>query len=402
MRIAGLFFCCVLLADCSRMTGFSPPPGDAPGQYAPAQHRAPAGIFKTLHNFEGSPDDGATPQAGLIHALGVLYGTTSEGGSQDGACASFGCGTVFAITPSGVEHALYRFQSSPDGASPEGDLVSIGGALYGTTEYGGANCNQTGCGTLFKVSLDGTESVLHSFGSGADGYFPQGGLLAIRQTLYGTTTGGNGAVFQADTLGDERILYAFNGGANDGAGPLGDLIAANGNLYGTTHAGGTQDVGTIFEVSRSGQERVLHSFDYHTDGGDPLAGLVALNGVFYGTTSEGGKYGKGTVFAVTPSGRVHVVHNFEGYAKGDGAYPYASLVVAKGALYGTTRGGGTTGGGTVFEVDALGPERVVYNFDFAPHGRHPFARLLLLGKELYGTTCYGGTGKGGTVFRVSE
>jgi uncharacterized repeat protein (TIGR03803 family) len=80
------------------------------------------------------------PQAELVNVRGTLYGTTSAGGSSRN-CGSGGCGTVFSITPGGIEKVLYSFGSSPDGYWPEAGLIDVGGTLYGTTAFGGSNRN---------------------------------------------------------------------------------------------------------------------------------------------------------------------------------------------------------------------------------------------------------------------
>lgn len=393
-RIAGALCCGILLGGCAHAA--------APSslQFAPAA--VPDNIvYKQLYAFRGAPDDGANPQAGVIPVFGALYGTTYAGGSNTGSCAKTGCGTIYEIAPSGDERVLYRFRGAPDGANPPAELISANDELYGTTEYGGTHCSKGGCGTLFELSVDGKERIIHSFGNGTDGFYPQAGLLELGGALYGTTTGNHGAVFKATTSGGETVLHQFQGAPKDGADPLGDLIAASGNIYGTTRTGGAANTGTLFEMAPSGGERVIHSFDFSKDGGYPMAGLLSAGGTLYGTASAGGPNNRGTVFAVTASGNVRVVHSFKGYPKGDGAYPYAGLIAYKGTLYGTTRGGGTNGDGTIFSLKPTGEEHVLYNFTVAPNGTQPYARLLQLNGVLYGTTRLGGKSSDGTVFRIS-
>jgi len=140
---------------------------------------------------------------------GNLYGTTSDGGSPSATCPN-GCGTVFKVTPSGVTTSLYSFGVSPvDGQRPSGALVlASDGNFYGTTAAGGSpnpNCKSVnGCGTLYKITADGTETVLYSFGtSPSDGIGPSGALLqASDGSLYGTTASGGstgaGTVFKLE------------------------------------------------------------------------------------------------------------------------------------------------------------------------------------------------------------
>jgi uncharacterized repeat protein (TIGR03803 family) len=306
-----------------------------------------------LHSFKGGTD-GSYPQAGLLNFGGTLYGTTDEGGAD--CSINVGCGTVFSITTSGTEKVLYRFKNDPDGAFPYAGLVNVKGTLYGTTEAGGVDkCNMgVSCGTVFSVTTHGKEKVLHSFGSSGDGANPYyGALLNVKGTLYGTTR---------------------NGGAN-----------SCGSQYNYSNCG------TVFSITTSGTETVLYSFKVPPDDGvHPIAGLVNVNGILYGTTYFGGSTGYGTVFSITTSGAEKLLHSFKGY--GDGAYPFAGLANVKGTLYGTTFGGGVYGPGAVFSITPSGKEKVLYSFQGDPDGADPVAGLLYVKSTLYGTTYFGGSG----------
>src|SRR5207253_5645914 len=144
-------------------------------------------------------------------AAGNLYGTTTSGGNF-GHCGTDGCGTVFKLTPSGTETLLYRFLGTPDASYPYGLVRDAAGNLYGTTLGGGAY----GFGAVFKVTPSGEETVLHSFNLPPDGFIPVGVLvLDAAGNLYGTTTGGGfyglGTVFKLTPSGKETILYSFAG-----------------------------------------------------------------------------------------------------------------------------------------------------------------------------------------------
>ncbi len=125
-------------------------------------------------------------------------------------------------------------------------------------------------------------------------------------------------------------------------------------LFGTTTGGGTYGGGTVFSVTSSDAETVLHSFGEGTDGKTPAAGLVAVGGPLYGTTAAGGAYGYGTLFSIDSSGAENELHSF-GYGS-DGKVPMAPLTYVNGGLYGTTQFGGSGSGscpstcppGTVF------------------------------------------------------
>ncbi len=145
----------------------------------------------------------------------------------------------------------------------------------------------------------------------------------------------------------------------------------------------------------------IYSFKSGVDGANPISGLTEINGTFYGTTYGGGTSGGwGTVFKVSPDGAEHVIYKFK--ANSDGAHPYAGLTGVNGTLYGTTYQGGAGGNGTVFKVSTSGVERVLYSFKGGNDGVYPYGRLIADGGQLYGTTYTGGGGYGwGIVFRVS-
>jgi uncharacterized repeat protein (TIGR03803 family) len=231
--------------------------GNGPG-YGTVFSMTPSGRKRVLHAFAGGRD-GADPTAGLTDIGGTLYGTTSAGGSTN--CAG-GCGTVFKLVPGGIQ-VVYRFQGGSDGAAPEAALVGIDGKIYGTTSAGGTGgCSGqsplAGCGTVFKMTPAGAETVVYSFVGGNDGYVP-GSLTAVGHVLYGTTgagggsrscSGGCGTVFKITEQGRETVLHAFQGG--DGAYPAygAKLLSEAGSLYGTTKSGGTSSsgTGTVFRV----------------------------------------------------------------------------------------------------------------------------------------------------------
>ena len=169
--------------------------------------------------------DGEWPSASLIDVKGTLYGTTVFGGADaDGA--------VFAVNQdTGAETVLYSFCSQGsggnclDGELPEASLIEVNGTLYGTTAWGGSG----GDGTVFSIDMStGVETVLHNFAGGADGAYIQTGLIEVKDALYGTAYdggtgcgghGGCGIVFSVDlNTGAETILHTFGIGA-DGASP---------------------------------------------------------------------------------------------------------------------------------------------------------------------------------------
>jgi uncharacterized repeat protein (TIGR03803 family) len=318
---------------------------------------------KTVWGFDGT--NGAQPSAGLIsNSSSVLFGTTSAGVTHGG-------GDVFDLYKSGgtwFSAPLWAFPGkSGDGANPTCDLImDSSGNLYGTTQTGGAH----GYGTVFELSSGDTETVLHSF-DGYDGIVPVAGVLMDSSgNLYGTTfyggnstlCGGNGCgtVFELTQSGGvwtESVLHKFGNGS-DGIYPQGVLFRdSKGALYGTTLEGGASGgYGTVFKVYKSSgvwKEKVLHAFAGGSDGANPVGGLRASGtSAYYGTAEYGGANKKGVVFKLTYSGGVWnktTLHSFG--AGSDGALPYDQVILDKsGNIYGTTYSGGAYGYGTVWEV----------------------------------------------------
>jgi uncharacterized repeat protein (TIGR03803 family) len=379
--------------------------------------------YQTIYSFaeSGKSNDGDRPLANLVEVSGLLYGTTQIGGTTNAACA-LGCGTVYRVSTSGEERVIYRFKGRSDGAGPVAGLIVLNGALVGTTSGGGTGSACTGgCGTVFEVSTDGkSEEVLHSFTGGKDGADPVAGLTAIGGVLYGTTqyggrvrhlcSSGCGTVFRVSSSGAESVLYRFTGG-RDGAYPVAALLVQSGELYGTTQYGGVPTsfcetgCGTIFKLSTAGRKTMIYNFKYTTSSGDgafPAAALIAMSGELYGTTIGGGEYGDGSVFeADASSGAESVLHSFECcMTVKDGLYPIAPLRAVKGVLYGTTYKGGTSNRGIVFVVTTSGAESIPHEFTGKPDGAAPQAGLIFANGALYGTTTDGGTVSEGTVFKL--
>jgi uncharacterized repeat protein (TIGR03803 family) len=426
----------------------------------PCPGAAQAVAYATLYSFQGSPD-GVNPQGALvIGTAGALFGTTVAGGTSQ-------LGTVFVMRPirgssEWKDRVLHSF-SGLDGQSPSNLVSSGAGALYGTTSGGGAG---GGGGVIYELaprfpaSDSWTERVLHNFPDrfhDPSNVTPNELLIGPLGTLFTTTQGQsiNGlsgglvialappATPEADWT--EFQLYSF--GEPQGELPVAGVVFEGGSLFGTTFFGGGGECGcgNVYELTppttpdAAWTETILHTF---TIGGPPFDGedraaplTIGPGGVPYGTTEYGGsgncatgifQIACGTVFQLTPPAEAggawseSVLYSF-GTASGDGAIPVAGLVRAtSGALYGTTKSGGTStsacsgnddtvpGCGTVFELrppttpGGSWTERVLHSFTGENgDGAVPVAALVLSSSGiLYGTTSGGGTSGNGTVFAV--
>jgi uncharacterized repeat protein (TIGR03803 family) len=311
-----------------------------------------------------------------------------------------------------------------NGANPKSVtlLQAIDGNLYGTTAGGGstANCS-AGCGTIFKISLDGKLKTLHNFCDQPDcteGMNPQAGLIQAKDgNFYGTTLGGgahggNGTVFKMTPAGMVTTIYSFCAMQNcpDGYSPYAALVqGADGNLYGTTSAGGMKDSGTVFKITPAGELTTLYCFCMKqpdcADGSNPVAELTqGADGSLYGMTSQGGS-GSGTIFKITSSGALTTIYTFCSKAHcTDGGNPKGGLIQASdGSFYGTTFAGGTGNAGTIFKVTAQGALATIFSFcTGCAAGGTPYSTLAQgTDGSFYGTAYYGGAKGQGTAFKLT-
>lgn len=331
--------------------------------------------------------DGYGPEAGLaMDTNGNLYGTTSDGGLSN--CPnSFGCGTVFELSPpakSGGSWELsvlyslcqdYSNNTCMDGTTPASQVaVDPSGNVYGTTTFGGTADR----GVVFELSGGPSgwfETVLHSFcaaGNGnicPDGSFPYAGVtIDSLGNLYGTTKEGGssgqvggGTIYKLSPGSEgwtEEVLFASHQPFPYGSSPIANVsIDGHGNFYTTGSAGGLVNAGSVVKASPSGgtsRSFVFNGFN----GSFPAAGVLLHGGALYGTTaraenSQGNQVGN--VFKIEMSGNETVLYTFCQMTNcSDGDQPVAALVADQsGNLYGTAEAGGIGGFGgygVVFEV----------------------------------------------------
>jgi len=369
---------------------------------------SPAQTTFTTVNFNGSIGGASPYLTSLIQgANGNIYGTATGGGTYDN-------GTIFQVTPAGVLKNIYSFcfrTNCLDGSDPLGTLLESGGELYGATSGGGAHLE----GTIFKTTLAGKMTTLHSFAGGTtDGAYPQAGLVSYNGDFYGTTSRGgandDGTVFKITPGGKLTTLYSFCSQTNcaDGSYPTAGLLQVGGNFYGTTvYYGAHGDGGTIFEITPEGTLTTLYSFcsqAHCTDGGYPYGSqLIEVGGNLYGTTAYGGGNSEGTVFELTSGGTLTTLYSFCSQTKcTDGSIPYGGIIQATdGNFYGTTCCGGANNWGTVFKLTPGGTLTTAKSFN-GVQGGEPFGGLLQAGNgDFFGATEYGGSRLIGVVFKLS-
>jgi uncharacterized repeat protein (TIGR03803 family) len=400
-----------------------------PGIFALGFMAAPASAatFATIYGFAGG---GANPVGvPLLGDDGALYGTTANGG------ASYS-GAVYRLVPpasagaSGTGSVIYSFAGGTDGQEPLGNLHKDGkGNLYGTTYLGGAD----NFGTVYEISPPvspggtWTKTTLYQFTDGSDGANPRAGLTGCGSALCGITTGVYGVAGSYGTVfaltrptktqpsWQLSSIYNFAAG-DDGSAPYARLLHdKSGNLFGTAsgYLGGTGNAfGLTPPASAGGQwtHTVLHDFPFGSDGYTPLGGLIAdADGALYGTTVGGGTNNGGTVFRLTPpaSGQTlwteDILASFPAGTAPEGAPAFGP----GGLLYVTASGGGINGYGSVLALKrsrtgaAPWTVSVVHNFAGGADGENPVAGFAKVNGVLYGSTT-GGNDTAGTVFMISN
>jgi uncharacterized repeat protein (TIGR03803 family) len=350
----------------------------------------PDGVITVLHTFEIGGDTVNTEGFGATSLLeasdGNFYGVCLNGGQ-------YGNGTIFKLTKAGTYTLLYTFPTDyahgndvVSGVIPNSLIQGADGALYGTALSGGPNINgHYSVGTLFRITLDGTFRVIHTFPSspagatlgnpegadpislvqGTDGNF-YGTTVYSAFTGGGTTATGNGTIFSVTPDGTLTTLHNFAADGSEGINPYGPLTAGpDGSFYGTTAAYGIVGspafndktfYGNFYKISSTGNFQVLYTFTGGTDGASPGPDLtLGSDGKFYGSTRYAGNTtgcsqtsGCGVIYQMLPSGTENVVHSFLGGT--DGGVPFGPMVqLNDGSFFGTVvgdyAGGGMSPGG---------------------------------------------------------
>ena len=369
-----------------------------------------------LYNFTGGVD-GADPFAGLtVDQAGNFYGVAAAGGVQTcGVNGLVGCGTAFVLqrSASGWRFTtLYDFAGGSDGFSPGELSFGPGGAMYGSTEYGGAG----GSGIVFRLQPPlgpcktalcyWTKTTLYGFSGGQDGNLPSGVVADSAGNLYGTTylggTYNGGTVFELSHASGgwtKSVVYSF-GGPNDGLYPSSGVVFDRlGNLYGVTYYGGTGTYGTLYQLKRNGTgwtETVIDNFtssgvEGSGPDGDPI---FDASGNLYMTNTNGGINGGGTVVKFTPSGNqwmMNVIYSFLYESS-----PDALSMDSQGNLYGILSYTNDERG-SIFKLTPSANGWVytdLHDFTGYADGQRPGGPLIINSAgNVFGTAAFGGSGR---------
>jgi len=376
--------------------------------------------FQVLRSFGFTNAMGVSPQSRLIEGTdGFLYGTASAQNTEPGR--------LFRINKNGGGYTLLHHFGNHEnnGIAPNGVIEGHDGALYGTTMG-----SRGGAGIVYRISAGGADfEILYNFTSGGDGPEYPGSALVQGSDgmLYGTTqfggASGQGTIFRIGTNGtDFKMLWSFGSNAGDGLRPETALIeATDGMLYGTTSAGGAHNEGTLFRLSKTGDDYVvLRSFGQTIhDGKAPRAGLLeASDGKLYGTCERGGADPLQLTAKTTPSftndsGTVfHIAKDGSGYQvlyrfglRTAAQYPRCEVIEGEdGLLYGTVAAGGIgQAQGAVFRMNKTGDDfSLLHSFPLYGDARNPGIALLRASDGLlYGGTSSGGFHEAGAIYRLA-
>jgi uncharacterized repeat protein (TIGR03803 family) len=355
---------------------------DAPGVIFEFDPASPVFIHK--QDFDGT--NGAIPYGSLTLSGGKFYGMTSEGGAYGSGPGTYGYGVIFELDP--VTNTFTKkidFNGTLKGASPYGSLTLCGGKLYGMTSLGGVSSK----GVIFEwdpVTTTFTKKI--DFDGTAKGAYPNGSLTLSGGKFYGMTNGGgangHGVIFEWDPVTD---IYTkkFDFGGTNGADPSGSLTLSSGKFYGMTYGGGGTGgnaKGVIFEWDPV-TNIYTKKFNFTGTNGaypgtDPLGSLTLSDGKLYGMTQFGGANDLGVIFEWDPATNTYIdkIDFYGTDVPYNGSYPWGSLTLSGGKLYGMTSGGGATDQGVIFKWDPVSDEFNIL-IDFTDNGFSPYYTQLL-------------------------
>lgn len=337
----------------------------------------------TLYSYVGSSNtNGAAPVWIMESSDGNYYGITRIAGDNVGD----GAGVIYKFNPTTLEYSvLHRFNGYDGQFSRYGKLVQIGNTLYGNSELGGTNSsNLTGYGTIYKINLDGTGfKVIVDFTvpgtSNILGGIPRAGLLAIGDTLIGTTvtggTNGAGSIFKIDTNGTILAVSSFNSISNplDSGSPGPLTLGRDGFIYGTSTLG-TNSNGALYRMTTNVTDiTVVANFPSDYRASHPFSGPVEgpNDGEFFGTTTRqkpnkveyAGSIYKASGYGVTTL--KFFTNNPPNISSGGTPGPTSELRLGPdGAMYGvfSVENQGTYTNGRAFRLTTNGTYSMIYSF----------------------------------------
>ena len=349
--------------------------------------------FTKLHEFQVTENNYLkNPQTNnLISNGSTFYGMTQYGGF-------YNLGGIFKINADGSGYKeILSFDGKNKGGKPYGSLTLVGDSLYGLT-FAGGNFNM---GVIFKIDTSGNGfQKLCDLSSNNLGGQPESSLTLLGDSLYGTTTttatgSGSGSIFKIGRNGTGgKKLFEFTN-INMGAIPIGPLTIVGDSLYGMTLLGGLNLNGSIYKIHRNGSGfQKIFDFDGPNSGNMPFGSLTLVGDSLYGMNYMGGTNGVGVLFKIHKSGAgFQKLLDFK--SPETGMYPNGSLTMYGDSLY------GMTSNGYIFKINRSGTGyQKILVFD-GKNGGSAMGSLTLLGSTLYGMTYNGGISQSGVIFKIN-
>ena len=329
--------------------------------------------------------------------LGLGMGLASNLAWAGGLGRAFGSAGEAVEDVGGVRYTtVHDFAGLAGPEADSGILLASDGNGYAVTGRGGTR----NLGTIYRITPGKDVKVLHSFGGKrqGDGNYPVAPLIEVGGALYGVTSEGGstngGVAFRLAHDTGYTVLHDF--GVTPGDASLcwgGLLFASDGHFYGASYYGGTNNRGLVYRMDMAGTVTPVWHLGAAGAPAFPLAAVIErADGRLYGTTRGGGALGHGTIYSVAKDGSdLQVVFSFNGL---NGSSPQVPLLeTADGGLYGVTTIGGTHGRGTAYRLAPGGVHTVLHSFTGGEDGREPNTELLMVEPGVFmGTTTFGGGG----------
>ncbi|GAB2838827.1 choice-of-anchor tandem repeat GloVer-containing protein [Ferruginibacter profundus] len=344
----------------------------------------------------------ATTMAQGVSKLFGLVGGSPQSNQQSN-------GFLFSTDSSGQNFQLkYDFPVTTYGANPANlELVPYNGKLYGTTYQGGVN----NYGTIFEYDpATNTYTKKFDFGPNVSqtGGGPKGSLLLYNNKFYGLAAdygvSGAGVIFEWDPATNVyNKKFDLTGGG--GASPQNSLRLMNGKMYGTTSGGGASGLGVVFEWDPATNAYTklldLNGIGAGTNGWSFYNNVTPYNNKLYCTTVRGGLNDYGTLLMIDPSlpigSNSTIIKNLDAASGGNGSNN--EMIVYNNKLYGCLYAGGSSGAGTLFELNPAGNIFTkLFDFDYTATGDQPQGKLVLNGTRFLGLCTRGGANGTGTVY----
>lgn len=339
---------------------------------------------RVIHSFTGASGDGASSaSAPTLGKDGSFYGVTPQGGSSQ-------LGMIYKLAADGTTTSLYSFPAGDaSGDRPVQSLVrDADGNFYGMANNGANG----GRGTIFKITPDGSFTVLHTLSPNAtEGRAADNGLaLGKDGYLYGVAAIGgaksNGTFFRLKRDGSGfAVLHSFDPSPGLAARPQASLVrAADGSFYGlAAYVRDDNNIGygAVYRITTAGVMTTLYAFMDNSL--EPPTGTPQLDAAgnlyFYGSASNSTKSGR--IYKLDTAGALSTLHHFTALDGQPGPYSKQLYRGKDGRLYGTAANGGSHAPadpsygayGTVFSLGLDGAFAVLHNFGAANDGTYPLS-----------------------------